>query len=424
VKILIVNLHSSRNAGDDVLTSVTVQQLTAVFAPVCLTLAMNDPHSYQGQGNAVGSFLSWLKDDAGRWRPISGSFLIGVTILLLLGYRLLGASVLRFALRRQRPLLRAYFDADLVISSAGNFLYSSGRVGAPFLLAIYSLAYAWLCGKPLYMMPQTIGPLHRGWERSLVRWAAGKIRLVFVRDAISMAELQAMNAWHSGCYLVPDLAFALPRAARQQGERLLQEMTVVPERDRPLLGVTLINWGAQNITFKRQAEYETAVAAAIRAFLTTHGGRALLFAQVGGPAKAEDDRVPALRVKEQLSALADSVVVAPAHVPAEQLKAAYGLMDIFMGSRLHSNIFALSEGVPAVTIQYQYKTRGVLRMLDLEQWVIDIEAVTAPDLSACLERLWQQRHTVRAHIAQVMPPIIGTASAIAARIKADFQQIQ
>ena len=47
MKILLVNLHSSRNAGDDVLTRVTVDLLLRYFPEAKLTLAMNDPDSFE-----------------------------------------------------------------------------------------------------------------------------------------------------------------------------------------------------------------------------------------------------------------------------------------------------------------------------------------------------------------------------------------
>src|SRR5690606_9134080 len=67
MKILVVNLHSSANAGDDVLTQETVRQLYAAFAGASVTLAMNDPDSYQGPAATVASFMAWVKRER-RWR--------------------------------------------------------------------------------------------------------------------------------------------------------------------------------------------------------------------------------------------------------------------------------------------------------------------------------------------------------------------
>lgn len=407
MKILVVNLHSSANAGDDALTQETVRQLREAFAGASLTLAMNDPDSYEGPAATVGSFMTWFKQ-GGRWRWAATPFLFLMSLITLLAYRLVGPTVLRLAPSRYRPLLRAYLEADLVVSSAGNFLYSSGFWGLPFFIAIYTMAFAVVAGKRLYNMPQTVGPLRRWWEKLLVRWIVHRMPLFLIRDAISQRQLQEIGAWHAGCRLAPDLAFALRPAARGRGEQLLRRSGVDPDA-RPLLGVTLINWGAQARQFRRQEAYETAVAAAARAFLARYGGRCVLFAQVRGPATADDDIVPARRVHSLLADLAGAVTLVEEEATTADLKAAYGCMDLFMGTRLHSNIFALTEHVPAITIQYQPKTRGVMRMLGLEEWVIDIEEVNEENLRAMLDRLWSEREALRATLPRRLDPVVAEA---------------
>ncbi len=423
MKILIVNLHSSRNAGDDLLTRVTVQQLLTAFAQPSLALSMNDPQSYEGPGTAVGSFMTWFRrqhDDI-SWRHFfMFPFLLIETLLLLLLFRLFGLSALKLAPVRHRPLLTAYFTADLVVSSAGNFLYTSGRLGLTFVVSIYTMLYAWLAGKPLYTMPQTIGPLTRGWERLLVRWTVNRARLVFVRDLISLTELDSLGVSHDRRRAVPDLAFAYPGCPPERGAHLLQTYGLPYPTTRPRLGVTLMNWAAQNPAFTNQAAYETAVAHTIRAFITTQNGQAILFSQVCGPTIIEDDRIPARRVKEQLLDLGADVVFIEQEPTTEALKAAYGLMDVFIGTRLHSNIFAVSEGVPALMIEYRYKTRGVMQMLDLEAWVMDIEEINEDNLNARFSQLWAERDAVKNHMQTRLPAIIAAAAEVGQLIAADF----
>ncbi|MFW6069925.1 MAG: polysaccharide pyruvyl transferase family protein [bacterium] len=407
MKILVVNLHSSANAGDHVLTEETVRQLNEAFSGASITLAMNDPASYEGPAQTVGSFMTWFKP-GNRWRRGSMPVLFLASVAAVLSYRIGGLASLRLMPRRLRPLLRAYFEADLVVSSAGNFLYSSGRLGLPFIIAIYTMAYALLARKRLYNMPQTVGPLRRGWEKWLVRRIVSRMPLFLVRDDVSRRQLDEIGAWHDGCRLVPDLAFALPRDSRARGQRLLQR-SGVRGGQRPALGITLINWGAQNRHFTGQEAYESAVAAAARTFVNAYGGRCVLFAQVRGPSEAEDDRIPARRVRDRLADLGEAVVMVEEEATAAELKAAYGCMDLFMGTRLHSNIFALTEHVPAITIQYQPKTRGVLRMLGLEEWVIEIEEVDEERLRALLDRLWQERETLERYLQTRLDPIVAEA---------------
>lgn len=423
INILIINLHSSSNAGDDVLTKVTLDQLYASFPYAKIVLSMNDPKSYKGNEKTIGSFMTWLKPD-NKWLGFAG-ILQGLLGLILsfwmaLGYRLVGQRILGLFPRRYKPLLTAYFEADLVVSSAGNFLYSSGRLGIPFLTAFYTMGYAWLVGKPLYSMPQTIGPLRRGWEKLLTWWIVSQMELLFVREAVSEQELKKLNAWGTHCVLVPDLAFAYPRTPEQEIELLLNDYDITLSDKSPFLGITLINWEAQDSSFLHQAEYEMAVCDVIRHFVTQYRGKVILFSQVIGPSWMEDDRVPAQRVYNKLVDLHLHLKFIKEEVSPANLKAAYGLMDVFIGTRLHSNIFALSAQVPVLAVQYQYKTRGIMEQLGLGDWVIDIEEVNSDELKMLFDKLWQKRFELRLFLKMHMPNIVKDASSVGDKIERDF----
>jgi colanic acid/amylovoran biosynthesis protein len=102
------------------------------------------------------------------------------------------------------------------------------------------------------------------------------------------------------------------------------------------------------------------------------------------------------------------------------LKSAYGLMDIFIGTRMHSNIFALSSGVPVLAIAYRHKTLGIMQMLGLEEWNIDIQEVNGSLLAERLAALWEQREAVRAYLRQALPALIESSRQAGALIAKDF----
>ena len=444
LQILVINVHSTLNAGDHVLLHSSLAQLRQNFPGCTLTLAINDPQSvtdsewaadsargsHEMAANAVGSFTHWFKQSGSTqsaWRRgnlLLAPLLLGGALLAALLYRLTGVALLPLLGAEQRRLLRAYLAADLVVSCAGNFFYSSGALSAGFLLHAGAFAYAWLLGKPIYTMPQTLGPLHRRWEHVVLRAVLRRARLLLVRDERSLALLQQFQLDSGRTRLLPDIAFLFdsdPSPAEINEETLLRSHGV--ERDgQPLLGITVINWGAQNQRFRQQAAYEAAVALAIREFVVGQGGRALLFPQVRGPRPPDDDRVPARRVAARLRDLGERVILIESEVSPSALKRAYGQTDLFLGSRLHSNIFALTEGVPVVAIAYQPKTHGTLRLLGLEQWVIDIEAARGDAVARLVKQLWRERAAVRDQLAQVIPQIQREAAQAGRWIREDFER--
>ena len=426
------------------LLEVTLAELRENFPGCAITVATNDFHWLAGdvQTRFVGSFTRWVKstvNGASRWHWRQLPLMLWWVIqswLVALTCRLFKRPWLMPGDRARYDLLAAYCQADLIVSCPGNFFFSSSGLGVPFLLSVYALAYGWLLGKPLYMMPQTIGPLTRRRERWPLRWVLQRLRFVTLRDTPSLATVTALGIPASRCHIMPDSAFLYGGSGDlgpfidliTNGSRGL---VIVSPTDsittgcypRPYVGVTVIDWAALNRRFERQNIYEVAVADALAVFLKRHGGTVFIFPQVIGPSQAEDDRLPAARVAEILGASRSQVVqVKSAWLPG-QLQAAYGQMDLFLGTRLHSNMFALTAGTPTLAISYQYKTHGVFSMLGLSDWVIDIENVDGLQLSELLESLWQQRASVRDQLSGRLPVLKQAARNAAAWIAADFHRV-
>jgi colanic acid/amylovoran biosynthesis protein len=87
---------------------------------------------------------------------------------------------------------------------------------------------------------------------------------------------------------------------------------------------------------------------------------------------------------------------------------------------MHSNIFSLSEGVPVIAIGYQPKTRGIIQMVGLERWMIDIERVSGQTLIGLLAALWDERDAVREHLRRTIPLLIQQGNQAGAMVAADF----
>ena len=402
MKILLINLHSSRNAGDAALALASIEQLQKHFPGVTITLAMNDPASHQGPEPVVGSFYTcFVRQQDGvtlGWRWFAMPWFVLHSLLIGLFYRLFKRPAYLGASAAGKRLLQAYLEADLVVSCPGNMLMSFGRFGLPLLVALYTIIYAWLLGKPLYMLPQSIGPFKRQWEEALVKWSLSKFRLVMVREPVSYELVSQFGFGLSRLHLVPDIAFALSAAPEDKARQFLNESGLNLEDKRPLLGVTVINWRAQNRWFLQQEAYEQAVREAVRMFINQYQGRVIFFPQVCGPSIAEDDRLPARRIAQGLPDEAEHITLLESPLGPALLKSLYGEMDIFLGTRMHSNIFALAENVPVLAIGYLYKTRGIMTMLQLEDWVIDIDDLNDERLTAKLAALWLARAPLRSQV--------------------------
>ena len=162
--------------------------------------------------------------------------------------------------------------------------------------------------------------------------------------------------------------------------------------------------------------------AALISFTRRHGGSVVLFPQVCGPSQAEDDRLPSRRIAGRLQSAGVAALAIETPWSPDDLQCAYGQMDLFAGTRLHSNIFALTGGVPVIAIAYLPKTRGVMGMLGLSQWVVDIDRVDGIALATLVETLYTERAAVRTQIAQAIAAQQTAIHQMSRAIAADYQQ--
>jgi colanic acid/amylovoran biosynthesis protein len=403
--ILVLNVHSFRNAGDAALTQATIRQLRENYPGCRITLVMNDPQSHTGDEVVVPSYLAWIQETAKWVKPFRFAWVILTSLISVIIYRALHKV---YCLSRTREIsdpTRATLRADIVVSTAGGYLYSYG-MGMALMVIMYTIVLPLLAGKPVYLFPQSIGPFKYRRERLMIRWLLNRCRVVMVRDTVSLQHLRALGMGAREWPLIPDVAFAFPGAPAELAREWLIAHGVGPDGEAPLLGVTVIDWGAQFKSFEKQNQYEAAISAAARYFVARYRGRVLLLPQTWGPNPSEDDRIPAKRIQLELSDLGDSILAIEEPVPPELLKAVFGQMDVLIGTRMHSNVFALSQCVPVIAVGYLHKTLGIAETVGIEDWVIDIDHIDEPLLIGKLADLWSQRRQVRQELAERIPAII------------------
>jgi len=425
VKILVINVHSSQNAGDAALLTMALRLLRAAFPGSVITVAMNRPEAglSSQESDRVGVLPSFMAHLGYGGAPIS----IGQR--LWAGVRILAvslASALTYRWRQRLPgwvrgelgdLLAAYTLADLVVSCPGNIFATRSRFGLPFLLSALTVAYASLLRKPLYVLPQSIGPLAVGWQRALVRWVYSHARIVQAREPVSFRLALRIGIPEARLRLVPDLALALPAAPPAEVTTACARLGITGAR--PMLGVTAINRLLSRHGDAVWDRYETAMAHALRTFLQRYGGCVVFYPQVCGPTEREDDRIAAHRIVEGMGDSGAAILVDEPLSP-ELLKGLYGEMDLFLATRLHSGIFAASMGVPTLLVEYLSKTRGLAEMMGLEERRLELAEISDDLLWNTLESLWLDRAAVREHLSRVLPPLEQQAMLAGQIIAEDF----
>ena len=272
--------------------------------------------------------------------------------------------------------------ADLVVSCGGSFIHD---LYAPNLNArLATLHLARRLGKPYAIFGQSVGPLVQPLSRKAVRDVLDGAALLCVRDAGSAKVLT-------------DLGVSAP--IRVGVDAAVAGRVRVAERSsRPLLGVTVRGWHFPHSAEPAalQERYEECVAAAADRWARATGGHVRFFSNCtsyGG--YRQDDRVAARRVAARM--MADAEVVEAEDLDFATLRGECGTCDLFLGTRMHSLVFATTAGVPAVGIAYEDKTWGWLEQVGLEGRAVPIEDCAG--LEELLLRTWEERELLAPRIA-------------------------
>jgi colanic acid/amylovoran biosynthesis protein len=317
----------------------------------------------------------------------------------------------RFGIRRSglkpRDLAEALdslFEADLIISKPGGFLYNLGETPIPARHHLLALLFAGLSGSPVVVYAQSIGPFRRPVFHRLLRFVLDKARLVTVRDEPSLRECQQqLRLRRADIKWTADEAFLLLPAPEALGRQRL-ELLGVPIGG-PVVGATVVNWRFPDADdpSQRRDRYVQTMIDLIDHITDSYQAHVILFPFVLEGAYPRCDE----RITNQVHGrIKNSPMV---HLCRETdprvIKSIQAGLDVFVGSRLHSAISAMSVGVPALVISYMPKADGIMAMLGLSEFVMDINTIEAAGVKQVFDRLWAAREQVRHSLRGVVPEV-------------------
>ena len=130
-----------------------------------------------------------------------------------------------------------------------------------------------------------------------------------------------------------------------------------------------------------------------------------------------NDTIVAQEIKDLLpTKIQENFIILNDDLSPMQIKGLIENFDFFIGTRMHSNIFATSMNVPTVAIAYEKKTNGIMKMLNLEEYIIEMDNITSDELTKKLEKLIENKDDIKdilkIRIAEVKKEILDKTSSV------------
>ncbi|WP_437888299.1 colanic acid biosynthesis pyruvyl transferase WcaK [Phytobacter sp. V91] len=261
------------------------------------------------------------------------------------------------------------------------------QVGGSFFVDLYGVPQfehalcTFMAKKPLYMIGHSVGPFQDPQFNQLANYAFGHCEALILRESVSLdlmkqseittdkVEQGVDTAWlvEDDANFVPSYAVRhwLEVAGRQKTVAItLRELAPFDKR----LGTT-------------QQAYEEAFAGVVNRIIDAGWQVIALSTCTGIDSYNKDDRMVALNLRKHISSPSSYHVVMDELNDLEMGKI-LSACDLTVGTRLHSAIISMNFGTPAIAINYEHKSAGIMKQLGMPEMAVEIRHLLDGSLAA------------------------------------------
>lgn len=308
------------------------------------------------------------------------------------------SGVVRGLLATWRQIARC----DVLIIGGGGIIQDASSLGN-LLFHLSRAAMACLCRTPFVLCGVGIGPIHYRLGRWLTHRILRHARSIYVHDEISRTVAMDLGLDGGMVREAGDLALTLRFPEPSELHRSYHDLARFRQQGAPLIGVSLRTLGRDRHrtsrwsrefgqlldTIARWADNLADEFDARLAFISMH--------------PKQDD--PIFEELQRHSARPDRIMMVTGTAGAKTILACVSLLDMLVGMRLHSLIFAARSAVPFVALSYAPKVVGFCRQLGLEGQVLPTEQTDLDRLTGLAAETWRHREKIKTVLKQRIPEL-------------------
>lgn len=245
---------------------------------------------------------------------------------------------------------KAISTVDIVVSGGGGLLQDQTSTKS-VLYYLVILLLGSLFGKETYVLAQGVGPIRTFVGRNACHNILRRIDGILVRDVGSCDELEGVGISRACVIEGRDLALGLPECTGSFADDLRFGK-------RPVVGIAVREFLDFDTIAKGLAE--------VADYVVHEFGGQIVFLLMHG----RMDDMPTEKVRAFMQA--DSIVVGGNSTYGDMLEA-IGALDLMIGVRLHSLVFAMIRHIPHVGIAYSPKVANFMSQSGLPCFGIPLE---------------------------------------------------
>jgi polysaccharide pyruvyl transferase WcaK-like protein len=327
--------------------------------------------------------------------------------------KVLPKSRLRDTLLNRNPYFRTLYETDIVADITGGDSFSDIYGFRRFFFGFLCKWLVIFLGKKLILLPQTYGPFKKRITKMMAKHILNHASLVYSRDQAGIEHVNAMlnNQQKEKVRFAPDVAFVLD--PRRPDNHEINSLEKIKSSSETLVGLNisglLFNRGYdRNNMFGLKVDYRNLIYEIINLLTCEEKAVILLVPHVFPPPgfEVESDSSVCSQVYMNLKEKSGSrVFLMPGRYNHNEIKYVIGMCDFFVGSRMHTCIAALSQGIATVGLAYTKKFRGVFETVGAEQCVVDMCNFDIRQALATISDAFEKRSVITQQLISVMPVV-------------------
>lgn len=281
-------------------------------------------------------------------------------------------------------MIKDFNDCNLIIDvTAGDSL--TDIYGLKNFIRIFLIKYYSILAKPsVVLAPQTIGPYRSKITKIIADIYLSFVKRIFIRDELSKSVIptKLMNK----VTVATDMAFALPL---RPNKTLNRKSKAAGFNISGLLYSGGFNLGRDNdFSYKR-------LCLSIIDLLIQEGYEVYLVPHVVGG--INDDKDNDTKISFDLCNNDLRLKMAPLFKNPIEAKSYISQFDLFIGSRMHATIAALSSGVLTIPLAYSRKFQGVFEPLGYKA-TLDLKFLSEKEIIEQMKQILINGKTIKANI--------------------------
>ncbi len=282
------------------------------------------------------------------------------------------------------------------------------QVGGSFFVDLYGVSQfehalcSFMAKKPVYMIGHSVGPFQEPQFNQLASYAFGNAKALILRESVSLELMKQSNIDTSKVEQGVDTAWLVDHHNETFVPSYAVQHWLDIIRSRKTVAITLRELAPFDKRLgTTQKAYEQAFASVVNGVIEQGYQVLALSTCTGIDSYNKDDRMVALNLRQYVNN-PDQYHVVMDELNDLEMGKILGECELTVGTRLHSAIVSMNFGTPAIAINYEHKSAGIMQQLGMPEMAIDIRQLLDGSLQGVVADVLGQLPAINERLIQAV----------------------